>query len=82
MKLDSSIREARNRARHSRGDIIEAGPGEKAVIKEVLISITHLDIKYRMEWKHTNETVTVPEQSIGNSTKVGDMGRPYSWGIE
>lgn len=72
-------REARKIAKFDAGDIVETG-GVKFAVQEVLISVTHSDIKYKILWKHSSSYATIPEEHFTNAQKVCQMEeRPYTW---
>lgn len=79
VKHDTRIKDVEELAMFNRGDIVEVG-GVEFVVQEILISVTNLDIKYKVLWKHTGDYANVPEQRFTNPKKVGEMEeRPYTW---
>lgn len=79
MNRSTTIQEVRNLSPYKEGDVLQTKNGNKAVIMQVMLSVTHREIYYRLNWNTEGKKELVSLRVMNDVRVVNEMDRPYSW---
>lgn len=75
----TTLQAVRNIAPYEEGDILESEEGHRAVITQLLASVTQNMAYYRVEWKTGDQSVLLPVRATHDMRYTGKMRKPYTW---
>lgn len=79
MDRSTTLQGVRNTSPFMEGDILQSDNGDKAVVVQVLASVTHQEVYYRLNWDSEGNEELIPLRATGDMEIVGEMERPYNW---